>query len=432
MRPAPPPARSRTWPYVVALIGLVALFLFPYVFLGRSMLPLELLAIFQPWARHSRELWGDVPLAYNPLLDALQQYYPRRFTMTDSLHGGWLPLWDPYVYGGSPFLAAQQGSVFYPPAWLLTLFSPEMQFGWSALLHLTLAAVGALLFFRQLGLSVPAAVTGAIGFTFNGYVVVWLAYPNVTQWTLCWLPLALYTWERGRGGDDLRWIAACAGVLALSILGGHGQSSEYLLMLWGLWALYRTVALTRSVRGVLRWVALPGALGIALSLGHLLPVLDYVPRTDRGGRVAWSAVLQAGMPPAQLWTFLLPRLFGDETLAFAQKSWMPLSGRAGLAFIERTFYPGISILALAGGAWAVRRLSAEARQLALFSAVMSLLAVLWALATPLYWPLWAAVPGFKNFTAVARVVCMASWSLPCLAALGVHGLTSVEAFSHSR
>ena len=37
------------------------------------------------------------------------------------------------------------------------------------------------------------------------FTVVWLAYPNVSQWTWSWLPLILYAWERGVG------IADCAG-----------------------------------------------------------------------------------------------------------------------------------------------------------------------------------------------------------------------------
>src|SRR3954451_21100959 len=79
------------------LAALAALFLAPYLFMGRSMLPLDLIPIFQPWARHARELWAGVPPAWNPLLDSLQQYYPRRLYVSQALHGGWLPLWNPFV-----------------------------------------------------------------------------------------------------------------------------------------------------------------------------------------------------------------------------------------------------------------------------------------------------------------------------------------------
>src|SRR5689334_21187401 len=118
--PPTPPAAKSVLPCLL-LVALVALFLFPYLFQGRSMLPLELIPVFQPWASHVRELWAAPPAVHNALLDALQQNYPRRVYMAQSLRAGWLPLWDPYLYGGSPFLATQQGAVLYPPAWLLAL-----------------------------------------------------------------------------------------------------------------------------------------------------------------------------------------------------------------------------------------------------------------------------------------------------------------------
>ncbi len=495
---SPPPQgrEGRRFPVIpLLLVLLVALFLFPYVFLGRSLLPLDLIPVFQPWVRHARELWGSLPPAHNPLLDALQQYYPRRVHMQEALQGGWLPLWEPHVYGGSPFVGAQQGAVLYPPTWLLALFPPALQFGWSALLHLSAAAVGGFLFLRLLGLGRAAAATGAVAFTFNGFIIVWLAYPNVTQWTLCWLPLALYCWERGHQDRDVRWLSASGLVLGLNLLGGHAQSSAYVFLTWGAWVLVRALAGPRPLPTLFRGLGLPLLLAGGLALGHLLPALDFVPRTDRAGRIPWEAVQGTSMPPAQFWTLLLPRLFGDGTAQFAQQSWLPLDGHAGLAFVERTFYPGVSVLVLAvGGLVLLRRgqLTAETQRtaegrrgesrrqkaegsgqggttpehlnaerlntrtpehpntrtpehlntrtpehppsptlpyshtsllplLARFSLVLTVLAVLWAMGTPLYKLLWW-LPVFGQFTAMARILCVAAWPLACLAALGVHAV----------
>lgn len=429
--PAPAARPDRTDACVLAgLLLLTVAFLSPYLFLRRSMLPLELLAVFQPWASHPGVFGGEVPLAHNPLLDTLQQYFPRRVYMTDALRAGWLPLWNPYVYGGSPFLAAQQGAVLYPPAWLLTLFPPALQFGWSALLHLYAAAAGMYLFLRRLGLRPAAGAVGGIAFAFNGFIVVWLAYPNVTQWTFCWLPLALYCWERGFHTRDFRWAAGSGAVLALNLLGGHGQSSAYALLVWGAWAAARCLAQRgcpiSRLRQLVGWGGGPLLLGIGLSLGHLLPVLEYVPQTDRGARVPWESVVQAGMPYPQFWTFFLPRLFGDGTLDFAQQFWLPAGGRAGFSFVERTFYPGVAVLALAapGLLYLRKREEQPLRVLAWVGVLLAVLGILWALATPLYWPLWRLLPGFGQFTAVARILCVTGWALAVLAALGTQALVS--------
>ncbi len=410
----------------LALVALVALFLFPYVFLGRSLLPLDLIPIFQPWAKHARQLWGEIPPAFNPLLDAIQQYYPRRVLMTESLHAGTLPFWSPGVYGGSTFLGIQQGAVLYPPAWVLTLFRPEMQFGWSALLHLALAAVGGYLFFREVGLRSAGAAVGAIAFAFNGYVIVWLAYPNAAQWTLCWLPLTLFLWERGRRREDLRWTAGSAAALAMSLLGGHGQSSAYVLLGWSAWALSRTPGGPGRGGTFLAHVAAPAGLALLVALGQLLPALDYAPRTDRGARVAWEAAVRGGMPITQLWTFVLPHLFGDGTLRSAQTFWLPLAGKAHLEYVERSFYPGAAVLVFAAGAFVhVRRAQGPRRHLAIYGGLLTLGALLTAMGTPLYWPLWM-LPGFGQFTAVARIICLAGWGLACLAALGADTLSDPD------
>lgn len=421
-----PVSRFVTLLSLLVLALLTGALLFPYLFQGRSLVPLEMVPLFQPWASHARDLWGTVPPVHNALLDSLQQYYPRRVYMSGALHDGWVPLWNSYAYGGTPFLATQQSAVLYPPAWVLALLPAELQFGWSAFFHLTLAAVGAFYFFRELGLRPTAAVAGGVAFAFNGFMVAWLAYPNVTQWTLCWLPLALFCGERALRRGDLRWSAAAGGVLALNLLGGHGQSSEYALLVWGAWMLTRAFTSGEGLSGAVRWVALPGVLAVGLALGHLLPSLDYLPRTDRGARIAWEAASGAGMPLSQLWTFLLPRLFGDETAAFLYRSWLPAGGKAGLAFIERTFYPGAAVLVLACAARVGAQGDRERRRLFWFSAALAGVGVLLAMGTPLYWPLWRLLPGFGQFTAISRVLCVDAWAFACLAALGMQALTEPD------
>src|SRR5581483_7316665 len=100
--------------------------------------------------------------------------------------------------------------------------------GWSALFHMTLAAAGGYLFFREMKLVPAAAAVGAGAFSFNGFLIVWLAYPNVSQSTLCWLPLILFLWERGSKPYGRRWLAGCGAALGLAMLGGHPQMALYL------------------------------------------------------------------------------------------------------------------------------------------------------------------------------------------------------------
>src|SRR5207248_9278886 len=124
-----------------------AVFLGRQLFFGRSLVPFDLLPGTAPWKFHP----GPRAELENPLLDSLQQYYPRRVTFNESVRGGHLPLWNPNVYCGIPFLATQQSAVLYPPGWLLTLLPAELAFGWSALFHLALAGLGMFLLLDRIG-----------------------------------------------------------------------------------------------------------------------------------------------------------------------------------------------------------------------------------------------------------------------------------------
>src|SRR5207248_8075210 len=126
------------------------------------------------------------------------------------------------------------------------------------------------------------------------------------------------------------------------------QMAIYLWLAWLAWALYRTFTTAcRPLSAAGRWIALPALIGTGLSLGELLPALDFVPRTSRAGRVPWATALASGMPPSQLWTFFLPRLFGDGTLASGLEFWLPAGSKAHLAFQERSCYPGVAAIVLA-------------------------------------------------------------------------------------
>jgi hypothetical protein len=213
------------------ILLLVFLFLGRQLLFGQSLVPFDLLPGTTPWRLYA------APHAppQNPLLDSLQQYYPRRVTFNRSLRAGYLPLWNPDVYCGVPFLATQQSVVLYPPAWLLALLPAEISFGWSALFHLTLAGIGMLLLLGGRGLRPLPALGGAVVFALGGFNVVWLSYPNVSQWTWCWLPLILYAWDRARAGFRARdpgiaWLALVAALVGMQFLGGHAQISSYLLL----------------------------------------------------------------------------------------------------------------------------------------------------------------------------------------------------------
>ncbi|MBL6764503.1 MAG: hypothetical protein ISQ14_06065, partial [Verrucomicrobiae bacterium] len=48
-------------------------------------------------------------------------YRPNFQLLHDAIWSGGLPLWNPFVGLGRPFLADTQNAVFYPPLWLVVI-----------------------------------------------------------------------------------------------------------------------------------------------------------------------------------------------------------------------------------------------------------------------------------------------------------------------
>lgn len=99
----------------------------------------------------SRPGWGAacylalfVSLLYYPLLftnrvlasgDILLYFYPYRDYAATALRSGAIPLWNPYIFMGVPFLANPQAAVLYPLHWPLLWLPVTQQIYWSAALH---------------------------------------------------------------------------------------------------------------------------------------------------------------------------------------------------------------------------------------------------------------------------------------------------------
>ena len=148
----------RAYPYALFLI-LVCVFLWRPIFAGRALLPGDYLAEMKPWNTVVKPSASSPQ--WNPLQwDAIAQFYPWRVLYARSMSSGKIPLWNPYEFHGTPFLANGQSAVLYPPNVVFLLFDPITGFTVFAALHLFLAAVFTYMLLRALGCRELGAMTG--------------------------------------------------------------------------------------------------------------------------------------------------------------------------------------------------------------------------------------------------------------------------------
>ena len=63
---------------------------------------------------------------------------------------GSIPQWNPYLFGGLPFIAAMHGDIFYPTAWLRWVLPMDTAMNLGFAIHLVLAGFAMYLLLRAL------------------------------------------------------------------------------------------------------------------------------------------------------------------------------------------------------------------------------------------------------------------------------------------
>ncbi|MCC6904331.1 MAG: YfhO family protein [Anaerolineae bacterium] len=385
-RPSPP----RRWPDIVA-VSLLAVavtgFFWKLVFTG-LILPR-----------------GDVFTYFMP-------YWDYRNAALRDLH---LPLWNPYLFMGAPFLANSQAGVLYPPNWLIAGLSTPASIKAAIVLHLVLAGVGTYLFVRRsLDFSPSAGVLAALVFALGGYVTAQVEHVNQLQ-GLAWLPWICWLWHEALHPRPAALILAGL-ALALQLLAGHTQTAFITGVGLGLWACVETLTRFRAAwKGRwqdtnLRLIAWPlGSLGLislvalALAAAQILPTLELTSLSARGGGLTALEAVSFSLNPLLLGRSLLP--------SYALR---PL-------FSEYVGYSGVVAVCLA--VLGTHQLRLQPR---LFGAVIILGAGLFLAAgayNPVYWFLVNLVPGFDLFRVPARWLALAAFGLAILAG---HGLDSLR------
>jgi hypothetical protein len=231
------------------------------------------------------------------------QNFPLRVLAGRDLGHGMLPLWNPYLFSGTPLLAGFNAGAAYPGTWLMAVLPVFAAWALTFAAVYDLALVGMYLFLRRQGICSAAATFGAATFTFAGYMTAQIVHVDLIQGaaSLPWMLLAVHglTERPERHPSTGAWaairrvrglVALLAVALGLSILSGGVEAfidgTVLLLIYWG----GRLVALgylRRGDRGSLVvpvvTLALGLAGGVALGAAQWIPGWAFVAQSQRAG-----------------------------------------------------------------------------------------------------------------------------------------------------
>ncbi len=357
-------------------------------------------------------------LLLNPRSDQyIAGYSFRDFAARHFREFGEIPQWNPYLFGGMPFVDAMHGDTFYPTALLRLLIGTGPGMTWGLIIHVFLAGVFAFLFLRTMRLSFVASLVGGLAYQIGGNVAGLVSPGHDGKLFLCaLLPLALYLVARGIR-DGKRWaFGPLAIVIGLGVLSPHPQLLQYMLLLTGAFALFMawdTSRLPDAPSGRDRAMRLAAALvsvivGMAMGAIQFWSVRGYTAFSPRSGGLSREAAVSYSMPIEEIFNFAIPQFTG-----MLDRYW----GSNGIHFHSE--YIGITTLVLVGLAFGAWKSRTETRTMRFFVAAL-VISLLWALGgnTPFYNLPYALVPGTKFFRAPSTMLFIVSFCFAVLAAFG--------------
>ncbi len=459
---------------------------------NRTLIPADNLFFYEPWAS-VREQFNALPpeTPHNDLpLDLLLENYAWKRFITQSLQAGELPLWNPYLFAGAPFLAAGQHSALYPFSIIFYLLPLPQAYGWFIVSQFFLAGLFAYIFLRALGQSRSAAFAGGLVYEFSLFMIVSVTFPMILAGAV-WLPLILACvgWitrqQPALGGRpaSLPWVTLGAVALGCQILAGHPEVVYYTLLISGAYSVFNIVSnfFNRALKGaalkgakdaknssknlsVLRAFAVSSfrpaiyllamvGLGLALGAAQLIPLVDVLRDNFRVGSASLAEVRSWAYPPRHFLAFLTPNVFGNPAhhsyFDLFTWQWVPVTknllGQSitkidwGVKnYVEGGAYVGILPLLLSAfgilSAFTryeirdtnISRISSRITQPKVFFTLLAFFSLAFAFGTPLYALLYY-LPGLNQLHSPFR------WVWPfglCIAVLAGYGLDYLRITHH--
>lgn len=341
-------------------------------------------------------------------------YFFRDLSREFLMKYGELPIWDPYILSGIPFIDAMHSIIFYPTSILKYLIPLHRSIGYGFILHIFLAGVFMYYFLSTLKLGKMACWLGALSYMFAPTFVTFVyAGHDAKMFVIALLPLQFAFLEKGFQTQRLFYFSLLGGVVGLSILSSHVQMTY--LALWGVGAyfLFRLFCLIKETKEKAALARVVGffllAMVVALALGavQLVPPYIYAKQFSVRGtaqKTSFEHAVSWSLHPEEVVSLVVPE-FGN----WLDHYW----GRN--PFKLNSEYVGIVALF-----FAVLALVYQRNRRVWFLLAVVFLSIIYALGAhtfffkAFYW----IIPGVKLFRAPGMIAFYFSFAICVLGAIG--------------
>jgi hypothetical protein len=415
---------------------------FCYCYLRPTSL-IDLLTTFARLSRHGDGLQKHLAMVVVLLALPIVFFYPAVFgDLTLAPGDGWtanlglkslvgkmiaeghLPLWNPYIFAGMPFLASVYPGVLYPPNWLFALLPLGMAMNAVVITTFHLALIGAYLYARKIGCNRTGSLVAGVAFAFGGFLVAHLGQTSHIEGSV-WMPWTVLAIEGISSTRQWRWVVLGAVAIAMQIFAGVPQACLYIAMVSGAYGLFCLVARTETRAAFLFRASAMAVCGVLLAGAQLIPLRELLPLSARAG-IGYEFFSVGSLPPVHTLTLVFPYFFGGS-------NWWPY--RAGYwgapGTTELCGYVGLATLMLG----AIALIGSRRNRLVWFWAGVAFVSLLLAYGSYLPFGLHRLlhqVPVYNLFRVSARNMLSVNFALAVLAGLGLSALGGMDAAARRR
>ncbi len=388
----------------------------PVAFIGIAV---ALIVLFWSFIDSSLMLHGS---------DTIQAGIFFRSFLVDSVwqHGA-VPQWDPYIFGGMPYVEAFHGDIFYPLSFLKYFGSIYRSLGFVLILHIFLAGLFMYSCAREFKLSKVASLMSAVSYMFASYLISLVAPGHDGKIFVTTLfPLTILFTQRGFESKELFKslfnFSMLGLVIGVIILSPHPQMSYYTLWAISFFAAFKLITnfiATKSVPGFLRPAMLTTyavVIGLLLSAIQFYPGYKYTtefsPRAD--SKSGWDWATSWSIHEEEAFSLLVPEFSGVNSAN-------PDYRRSTIYWGKNVFKDNSESVGVVGIFMALLALFFVRKKESYFFAGLALFAFVYALGatTPLFKIFFYLIPKVKSLRAPSMIMFLFSFSIAMLAGMGV-------------
>jgi hypothetical protein len=384
-----------SWRIAIIVILLATAVVYAPMIKGKIPFPSDIFFGFPPFAKSAP---AGYVVQHAEIGDLATSFYPYRSMAALTFREGALPLWNPYILSGAPFISMAQSALFYPPNFLFYFLPVPLAWASGFLLRTALAGLFAAMLLRRIGGTTTGAIVSGLLYAFCGFISGWQGQSMADG--AIWLPLICYSLVRLHAELSPASLTLASFAFAMPVLAGHPETAAHLAIAGSLFAaflvLMRPEANSHFPRlKFLGSFALSGLFALGIAAVQIFPTLEWLNNITHSLDIRW--------PPIPLWGIL----------AFVTRDVVRVTNSARMFMPELAAYVGmLAFVAAPHAFWG------ELKKYAFFFLFLGALAICVVYGiNPIFWLIYhtPVLGGLKNH----RMILIGSFCFAVLAGLGV-------------